>query len=51
MQMLESLWRNFEVSDGGYDMFEDFSLLARNALSGPLTDVLSNVGPDELVRY
>ena len=51
MQMLEPLWRDFEVSDGGYNMFENFSLLARDALSGPLTDVLLNVGPDKFVSY
>ena len=51
MQMLKPFRWYLKFGDGWHNMLLYFSLLAGNTFPGPLTYILLDVGPDELVRY
>ena len=49
VEMLETSSGDLEICYWRDDVPLDLCLLARKALSGPLTDVLADVGPDKFV--
>ena len=49
MDVLKSFGWDSKLGDWGYHVPLNFCLLAGNALSCPLTDILFDIRPDELV--